>query len=156
MHAALLVVALGSYLLVLGAAGPGAVQAYRAAPANGCTIVVDTLVDGENGAGCSLRNAIDAGANGCPGPYGTPLSTDQRGLTRPVDGDADGTARCDIGAYERQWQWLCPPLPMSAGTTPVRSERFSADRVHPRIPKSPLRSLRYQAGHTRHLPLAQH
>jgi LPXTG-site transpeptidase (sortase) family protein len=40
--------------------------------------------------------AIDAGANGsCP-------STDQRGFTRPVDGDGDGAAVCDIGAYELQ------------------------------------------------------
>jgi len=38
--------------------------------------------------------AIDAGNNsGCP-------STDQRGETRPKDGDADGTATCDIGTYE--------------------------------------------------------
>ena len=38
--------------------------------------------------------AIDAGDNeSCP-------ETDQRGFHRPVDGDRDGTARCDIGAYE--------------------------------------------------------
>ena len=28
------------------------------------------------------------------------LPTDQRGFLRPADGNNDGTARCDIGAYE--------------------------------------------------------
>ena len=31
---------------------------------------------------------------------GALLPTDQRGFTRPVDGNNDGTAACDIGAYE--------------------------------------------------------
>jgi CSLREA domain-containing protein len=38
--------------------------------------------------------AIDASANeGCP-------ATDQRGVTRPVDGNRDGLAVCDIGSFE--------------------------------------------------------
>jgi hypothetical protein len=45
--------------------------------------------------------AIDAGdPAGCTDAQGNPLATDQRGYGRPVDGDSDGVARCDIGAYE--------------------------------------------------------
>jgi hypothetical protein len=45
--------------------------------------------------------AIDAGnPAGCAGDNGTFLTTDQRGFPRPTDGDGDGIAICDIGAFE--------------------------------------------------------
>jgi hypothetical protein len=45
--------------------------------------------------------AIDAGdPGGCRNSQGALLTTDQRGFARPVDGNNDGTARCDIGAVE--------------------------------------------------------
>jgi hypothetical protein len=51
--------------------------------------------------------AIDAGTNvGCP-------STDQRGVARPVDGDEDGTAACDIGAYEYKRSKVFLPIILS-------------------------------------------
>lgn len=51
--------------------------------------------------------AIDAGSNvGCP-------TTDQRGVMRPQDGDGNGTAVCDIGAFE------LVPVPPSASINDV-------------------------------------
>jgi hypothetical protein len=43
----------------------------------------------------------DAGnPTGCDNPHGAPLAVDQRGFNRHVDGNLDGTIRCDIGAVE--------------------------------------------------------
>lgn len=44
--------------------------------------------------------AIDAGGPLCLDSTGKPLLTDQRGRPRPVDGNGDGMAVCDIGAFE--------------------------------------------------------
>ncbi len=46
--------------------------------------------------------AIDAGDNP------TCEATDQRGWSRPIDGDLDGTADCDIGAFERTIDLFMP------------------------------------------------
>jgi hypothetical protein len=43
--------------------------------------------------------AVDAGSNVYCG------SVDQRGVARPIDGNHDGSAVCDIGAYEAPPQW---------------------------------------------------
>jgi hypothetical protein len=54
---------------------------------------------------------IDKGnPNGCAGPQGNALTTDQRGAARPVDGGS-GQERCDIGAVEYASDPPAPPLP---------------------------------------------
>src|SRR5437870_7834442 len=47
--------------------------------------------------------AIDAGGDDCPPPL-----TDQRGFSRPADGNGDGIATCDIGAFELGAASPCP------------------------------------------------
>jgi CSLREA domain-containing protein len=48
--------------------------------------------------------AIDSGSNAfCP-------ASDQRGVSRPQDGDGDGNAVCDVGAYEFAAHRVCLPL----------------------------------------------
>ena len=61
--------------------------------------------------------AIDAGTNsGCP-------ATDQRGVARPIDGNHDGSAVCDIGAVEappKAFVYLPAPTEV-VGLTPALS-----------------------------------
>ena len=52
--------------------------------------------------------AIDAGS-GCP-------DVDQRGRSRPKDGDSDGQARCDIGAFEAAAGTVPAPTPTPTPT----------------------------------------
>jgi hypothetical protein len=90
--------------------------------------------------------AIDAGGPLCLDAQGNPLLIDQRGQPRPVDGDGDGTAACDIGAFELQPQARIVALdirprsssnpinPKSHGVIPVAiltTDTFDATLVDP-------------------------
>ncbi len=79
--------------------------------------------------------AIDAAGDQC-------LATDQRGVARPQDGDGDGVASCDAGAFELQRQMIAVDVmpdgvpntvnPYSRGVIPVAilgSETFDAADV---------------------------
>jgi len=55
--------------------------------------------------------ALDGGnPSGCTDATGNILTSDQRYFPRPLDGDGNGTAICDIGAFEsflpKQWVYL--------------------------------------------------
>ena len=69
--------------------------------------------------------ALDAGnPAGCADENGTLLSYDQIGVPRTLDGNADGSARCDIGAYELSLTPITPlpftPVPSAPVTsTPI-------------------------------------
>jgi hypothetical protein len=62
--------------------------------------------------------AIDAGGRVCLDADGDPLTTDQRGQPRPVDGNGDGIAACDIGAFELQPRARTVALDIKPGTVP--------------------------------------
>lgn len=89
---------------------------------------------GSNGGSTSTRAllsgspAIDAGLN-CP-------TVDQRGVSRPKDGNSDGTAVCDMGAYEAAAGTSPAPTPTPGGT-PTASESASPE---PSLAASPAAS----------------
>jgi hypothetical protein len=73
--------------------GVGLAQILKSLKLNGGPTQTHALVAGSP--------AIDAGdPGGCRNSQGVLLQTDQRGFPRNVDGNSDGTARCDIGAVE--------------------------------------------------------
>ncbi|MFZ4663017.1 MAG: choice-of-anchor Q domain-containing protein, partial [Caldilineaceae bacterium] len=54
-----------------------------------------------NGPGNTATHALLSGSPAIDaGDPGTCLATDQRGVTRPLDGNGDNVAVCDLGAYE--------------------------------------------------------
>jgi CSLREA domain-containing protein len=58
--------------------------------------------------------AVDGGnPAGCKDYLGATLTADQRGVSRPVDGNSDGTARCDIGAFEVDQPYHSVYLPIT-------------------------------------------
>lgn len=72
---------------------------------NGGPTMTHALLDGSP--------AIDGGTNtGCP-------ATDQRGVDRPIDGDGDSTATCDVGAFEFERSEADLALIKGDGTDPV-------------------------------------
>lgn len=109
----------------------------------GCTIIGTTgnitgvnpgLGPLQNNGGSTLTHAlqasspaIDAGhPSGCTDQAGVILITDQRGYARPIDGDGNGNARCDMGAFER----LSPGAPTPTNTaTPTNTSTPTATRT---------------------------
>lgn len=57
-----------------------------------------------NNGGSTLTHALLPGSPALDGVTGTcpPPATDQRGVTRPVDGDNNNSSLCDIGSFESQ------------------------------------------------------
>ncbi|MEM7116269.1 MAG: choice-of-anchor D domain-containing protein [Chloroflexota bacterium] len=64
-------------------------------------------------------NAVDAGTSNCPDISASALAVDQRGVTRPTEGDGQGAAVCDIGAYEYDGPLPAPEMDVQGNSTSI-------------------------------------
>ena len=78
-------------------------------------------LDAGDPAGCTYDD------DGNPDTPEVPLLTDQRGFPRPMEGNGDGNARCDIGAYEAQSYTPGPILPTPPSLIQVNSTADPGD-----------------------------
>jgi len=86
--------------------------------------------------------AIDAGNPlGCSDQSGADLTFDQRYYTRPMDGNGDGVAICDIGAFEVQTAPTpttpTPTVPTPTATPPTATPLTPTSTVPPVTPATP-------------------
>ncbi|MEM7112219.1 MAG: choice-of-anchor D domain-containing protein [Chloroflexota bacterium] len=78
---------------------------------NGGTIQTHALQTGSN--------AVDAGTGNCPDTAASALTVDQRGVTRPTEGDGQGAAVCDIGAYEYDGPLPAPEIDVQGNAVSI-------------------------------------
>jgi hypothetical protein len=75
----------------------------------------------QNNGGPTQTHALLAGSPAIDSafcPTSPPVTTDQRGVVRPIDGNRDGQILCDIGAFEFLAFTLPLPLPGVGALTP--------------------------------------
>jgi len=79
-----------------------------------------------------LRNspALDTGNPAVPGSGGACPPTDQRGVTRPLDGNGDSNSRCDIGAFESAGSGTIPAYLFAYQGTPQLIQHGQAVAVN--------------------------
>ena len=108
------------------------------APTTGDLLSSDPLLGAlQNNGGPTLTHALLAGSpavdagnpNGCLDSTGALLQTDQRGLPRSTDGNGNGTAACDIGAFELSGQNGNPARDVWLSNISTRSRVLTGDNV---------------------------
>jgi CSLREA domain-containing protein len=94
--------------------------------------------------------AIDSGdTTGCENQNGGYLTTDQRGAPRPVDGDQNRSAICDIGAFEYTGGTTNPsPTSTKTATSPPATATKTPTNPPPTATKTPTNPPPATATHT--------
>jgi hypothetical protein len=118
------------------------------------TGVVPNLGPLQNNGGSTLTRALLAGSAGiddghpvsCLDQNLITLTTDQRGYARPIDGDADGLAVCDMGAYEYNSPGTPTPTATPTRTSTATATATRTPTATPTITRTPTRTPTATAG----------